>query len=591
MKKDREMKSSKTEKKNVSNVPRKKVRIWTFSRKLLTLCLLPMMVVCALVATISTVSLNQSIEKEIYSSLQIIATAVTETYTNLYEGDYSVDFVGKVRKGDTEINGRYELIDAIKEKTGYDVSMLFGNTRLITSLKKENGARANGIPTDKAVYARIEEGKTFFLKDFEVVGNESYVIYEPLINSDGSIAGAIEVVTPSASVQQMIREQVMKIIIFAVVFCAATAVIILLLSRAMVIRMGRISRFLERLISGKLDHEPHAKNLKVEDELGDIYRNCVKVQDTFKEMVREIKVSCDELKNAADKFSDLAQNTTDAADGVRVAVEEISNGARIQADSTGAAHDNMAMISNQIGLINKEVDDMADYAKIMSKKEKESEVIIGELSASNDHTKDSVAKVAEQITLMSSAVVNIKNAVDMIQAIAEETDLLSLNASIEAARAGEAGKGFAVVAEQISKLALQSNDSGKDIERILGEITDTSEKMVSVMGEVRVNMDIQQNKLEETRVTYQAVAEGVEKSLENISSIREKITVLNSSGESINDTVEDLAAISEENAVAASNTMETAVHMSSTMQTVQKSSQELLELAERLQKVVGSFSV
>ncbi len=389
----------------------------------------------------------------------------------------------------------------------------------------------------------------------------------------------------------MISEQVMEIVIFALAFSVATAIIVLLLSRSMVIRMGRISRFLERLISGKLDHEPHVKNLKVQDELGDIYRNCVKVQDTFKEMVREIKLSCDDLKNAADKFSDLAQNTTDAADGVKVAVEEISNGARIQADSTGVAHDNIAMISNQIGLINKEVDDMADYAKIMSGKEKESEVIIGELSVSNDHTKDSVAKVAEQITLMSSAVVNIKNAVEMIQAIAEETDLLSLNASIEAARAGEAGRGFAVVAEQISKLALQSNDSGKDIERILGEITETSEKMVSVMGEVRLNMDIQQKKLEETRITYQAVAEGVDKSLENIGSIREKITVLNSSGESINDTVEDLAAISEENAMAASNTMETAKHMSDTMQTVQKSSKELLNLADRLQEVVGSFSV
>ncbi len=132
-----------------------KKRVWTFSRKLLALCLLPMVVVCALVATISTVTLRKAIEEEIYSSLQIVAAAVSETYTNLYEGDYSVDFVGKVRKGDTEINGRYELIDAIKEKTGYDVSMLFGNTRLITSLKKENGARANGIPTDKAVYARI----------------------------------------------------------------------------------------------------------------------------------------------------------------------------------------------------------------------------------------------------------------------------------------------------------------------------------------------------------------------------------------------------------------------------------------------------
>ncbi len=249
------------------------------------------------------------------------------------------------------------------------------------------------------------------------------------------------------------------------------------------------------------------------------------------------------------------------------------------------------MISSQIGLITREVDDMAEYARDMSAREKESEMIIRELSASNDHTKESVSRVAEQISLMNSAVGNIKKAVEMIQSIADETDLLSLNASIEAARAGEAGRGFAVVAEQICKLALQSNESGKDIEKILEEITDTSQNMVSVMDEVRINMDIQQTKLEETRTTYRAVAEGVDKSLENIGSIKQKIDVLNSSGESISSVVEDLASISEKNAMSATGTMETAQNMSSTMQTVQESSDELLQLADKLQESLGSFKI
>lgn len=567
------------------------MKIWNFSRRLLALCLLPMTIVCILVATLSTLTLKNTIEQEIQNSLEIVSVSVKETYTNLYEGDYTVDFVGKVRKGDTDITGRFELVDAIKEETGFDVSMLFGNQRLLTTLRQENERRANGIPTDKEVYARIENGETFFLKNHVIFGKECYVLYQPLINSDGSIIGAIEAVAESQSVKETVFAQVKEIVLFSIIVLLAAAVIVRLLSRKMVARMVRISTFLERLMSGKLDNVPHTKTLAVKDEIGDIYRNCVKVQDTFKEMVTQIRQSCAALEEAASHFSKMAQSTSESSDTVRSAVEEITNGAKEQAENTIEAHDSVFMISSQIGMITEEVDAMAVYAADMSEREKESESIIGELTLSSNQTRDSVVKVAEQIMLMSNAVGNIKRAVEMIQTIAGETDLLSLNARIEAARAGEAGKGFAVVAEQISNLALQSNASGKDIERILGEITDTSKNMVTVMEEVRMHVDIQQQKLEDTKNTYQAVAEGVNNSLKNIESIKEKIDVLNASGSSINDTVEALAAISEENAASASNTMEITNEMSAAMQSVQESSDELLQLADRLQVVVGSFQI
>lgn len=567
------------------------MKTWNFSKRLLALCLLPMTIVCILVAALSTLTLKNMIEQQIQNSLQIVSVSVNETYTNMYEGDYTVDFVGKVRKGDTDITGRFELVDAIKEKTGFDVSMLFGNQRLLTTLRQENERRANGIPADKEVYARIEKGETFFLKDYVLFGKECYVLYQPLLNSDGSIIGAIEVVTESKTVKETVFAQVTGIVIFSLIVMLFAAVIVRILSRKMVVRMTRISTFLERLMRGNLDNEPHRKSLSVKDEIGDIYRNCIKVQDRFKEMVTQIKQSCAALEESASHFSKMAQSTSESSDTVRSAVEEITNGAKEQADNTAEAHDSIYLMSSQIGMITKEVDAMAVYAADMSEKEKESETIIGELSVSSNQTKDSVAKVAEQILLMSNAVSHIKKAVEMIQNIAGQTDLLSLNARIEAARAGEAGKGFAVVAEQISALALQSNDSGKDIERILGEITKTSETMVAVMEEVRANVDTQQQKLKNTRITYRAVAEGVSKSLENIESIKEKIDVLNASGASINVTVEALAAISEENAASAGNTMEITNEMSAAMQSVQESSDELLKLADRLQVAVGSFQI
>lgn len=586
-----EQQEKQKQKSKKDNKRKKPIRIWSFSRRLLAMCIFPMIITCVLVTWLSTSTLESAMESEIENSMKIVAASISETYTSLYEGDYTKDQSGKIRKGETVISGDTKLVDAMQEKTGFDVTMLFGNMRLLTTVKGATGARANGTSTDKDVYARIEKGENVFLRDFEVGQNICYVYYEPLINSDGTVFGAIEVAKEGSSVKETIRNQTTQLIMFSVIVVLIVCVLVILMSRGTVGKMQKIKVFLDRIIEGKLDHQPDAKSLKSNDELGDVYRSGVKLQDSFHDMVSGIKASSDNLRVSAGELSDMAQNTTLAAGDVQLAVEKISDGARSQADSTADARSSVVMINNQIEHIIGEVDTMAENAVEMSQKEKESEAIIRELSISSDHTKVSVSKATEQISLMSDAINDIRSAVELIQSIADETDLLALNANIEAARAGEAGRGFSVVADQISKLAIQSNNSSRDIERVIEKILEISERAVAVMEEVRVNMDIQQQKLNLTRETYQAVSDGVEKSLQNMENIKQKITILNSSGESISNAIDDLSHVSEQNANSASDTIQTVKDMNDTMQLVQDSSEELLLMAEELQKTMGIFSI
>lgn len=587
----RSRKNKSKKSKNTTKIKKKPIRVWSFSRRLLAMCIFPMIITCVLVTWLSTTTLESAMESEIENSMKIVAASISETYTSLYEGDYTKDQSGKIRKGETVISGDTKLVDAMQEKTGFDVTMLFGNMRLLTTVKGATGARANGTSTDKEVYAKIEEGESVFLRDFEVGQNICYVYYEPLINSDGTVFGAIEVAKEGSSVKETIKNQTTQLIMFSVIVVLIVCVLVILMSRGTVGKMQKIKVFLDRIIEGKLDHQPDARSLKSNDELGDVYRSGVKLQDSFHDMVSGIKASSDNLRVSAGELSDMAQNTTLAAGDVQLAVEKISDGARSQADSTADARSSVVMINNQIEHIIDEVDTMAENAAEMSRKEKESEAIIQELSISSDHTKVSVSKATEQISLMSDAINDIKSAVELIQSIADETDLLALNANIEAARAGEAGRGFSVVADQISKLAIQSNHSSQDIERVIEKILEISERAVAVMEEVRVNMDIQQQKLNLTRETYQAVSDGVEKSLKNMENIKQKITILNSSGESISNAIDDLSQVSEQNANSASDTIQTVKDMNDTMQLVQDSSEELLLMAEELQKTMGIFSI
>lgn len=590
-KKIKKVNTEKKSKKSVKKRKGKKIRIFNFSRKLLAMCILPMIFACIIVTAISTRTLKGTMEGEIKKSMKIAAASIVETYTNLYKGDYAMDIGGQVTKGDTKISGNSELVDAIGEKTGFDVSMMFGNMRLLTTVKNSAGHKVTGTGTEQKVYDKVSKGKEVFLKDFNVGEKVCYVFYEPLINSDGSTFGAVEISQEVTSLNKTIQNQSHQLMIFSVMVVVVVCIIVIFTSRKTVRKMMHTKSFLDKIIDGRLDAVPHAKTFKANDELGDIYRSSVKLQHTFNDMVSGIKELSEMLRGSADELSGMAQTSTDDIQNVENVVQKISDGARNQADSTANAKDDINTINVQIEQIVGEVDIMAENAEEMSDKEHESERIINELTNSSDDTKVSIAKATEQINLMSDAVKKIRNAVELIQAIADETDLLSINANIEAARAGEAGKGFAVVADQINKLAVQSNNSSQDIQVILNDIAEISDKTVQVMNEVRENMDVQQEKLEETRETHKAVSDKVEQSRKNMGNIKDKIVVLNTSGTSISDSVDSLACVSEENATLAYDTINSVKEVNETMQNVQASSEELLKMAEELHKIMGSFQL
>ncbi len=577
--------------KNKAPIKEGKKRVLTLSRRLLLLCLLPMMVACLMLTIFSASRLRSSIESEIEKSLKIVATSVNETYTNLYEGDYSQDQNGKLKKGDTQISGDNGLIDSLKEKTGFEVSFLFGNMRLITTLRNPNGARINGIGIAGSTYDEIATGEFVFLTDYSVGGKQYYAYYQPLINSDGSVIGAIEAAVETTSVNKTINSQVIGIVGFSFVFVLLVAAAVVLLARSMVNGMTAVKNYLDKIVHGYLGEQPEAVWQNRDDEIGDIYRMAVKLQNTLYQIVTEIKQSATRLNESADQLTDMAQNTNDVVDGVIKSVADISQGAKQQAEDTSETNDNVMRMGQQIESIVGEVENLNRNATKMAEEESESERIINELNASNEETKEAVMQVAEQITLMSTSIRDITTALDMIRNVADETTLLALNASIEAARVGEAGRGFAVVAQQINKLAEQSNSSIGKIEKVIDGVVSTSERMVEIMADVKGKMDQQQEKLDETMSKSVAVANEVENSKQKIEMIRGNVDTLNEFGNAIGEVVSNLAAVSYENAASADNTRESADSMSITMNELRDASEKLVELSKELEQSLGMFKL
>ncbi len=568
-----------------------KFRPFNFSRKLALLCIVPLIVLCIVTTITSTSVLRNNIEEEIKGSLKIIAVSLEETYSSLYVGDYSSDLNGALFKGETKISGNNALLDALKDNTGYESSFYWNGRAVLTTILRKKGGRINGLPADEEIYARVMNGEEVFTTDTVIEDINYYAYYRPLVNSDGSVVGCLFAAKPTAEVEAMVKREAAKITLYSVIISCVCVAVILLIANGFSRNMVKSKNFLKVLSTGDLTQNARMKSLKRNDELGDIYAISYALQEELKRIVSNIKFSASELAASSDNLLTISQNTSDNVATLYDSVEFISRGASDQADQTSVAAIQISNIGDQIENISNEVSSLAQSAGNMSDAERASTEIIKELNVSNEQMIDSIEKIAEQIEITNSSVQGIRAAVAMIQAITDETDLLSINASIEAAHAGDAGRGFAVVAEQISKLAAQSGNNATEIEKTINTLLEESNLMVQYMEDVKIKIAEQREKLNLTIDQFSVVASGVDSSLTNIQYITNGMDELRKSRDVIMDVISDLSAVSQQYAASTNGTIDAAQTMSNAMETLAEASNKLKKMSDGLYDELQIFKV
>ena len=259
---------------------------------------------------------------------------------------------------------------------------------------------------------------------------------------------------------------------------------------------------------------------------------------------------------------------------------DIASGATNQADETQSATENVITMGNMIEETNSVAEALHKNSKQMQESSNQAMSILKELMEVNDQTKLSIDEIYEQTNITNASAQKIKAATDIIASIAEETNLLSLNASIEAARAGEQGRGFAVVASQIQKLAEQSNDSIQD-----------STHAVDTMQGVQQIMAVQSDKMQQTEKRFADVYEGVEKAIGGVGTISGRTESLDDSRSKVVDVVQNLSAIAEQNAASSQETSASVVEVSNTLANISDSAAGLKEIAYELDQSVKKIKL
>lgn len=538
-------------------------------------------------------SLRQGMQEEALDGLRDLAVSVDAAYKGISPDDFTLNENGDLIKGDLNVTEDTALIDSFTDGGDSDITIFFGDTRKATTLiDSANGERIVGTKaSNDVIESVINKGGNFLSTSLMVNGEKYYAYYVPIVGADGSVDGMIFAGKPSEDIDRLIQKHLVQMTGMSAVILLLAAIIAAIVVRIIVTAIHAAEEELVKLADGDLNASLPEKYEKRHDEVGAMAVAVNNLSMELREIIGSIKKSAEQVQTAGNEMETVATHTSANADDISRAVEDISKGAVSQAEDIEHATGQVSNMGNLIEQITEEMVMLSGRAVEMKHQGEESVNIVLNLSDANDRTAEAIRRIGEQIRTTDESVGKIRESVSMIASIAEETNLLSLNASIEAARAGESGRGFAVVASEIQKLAEESNSSAVHIEEVIAKLSEESETSMRLMDEVQHIMAEQQQKLKETKLKFEQVNAGIAEAKNKTEGVTGMTKNCDESRIKVVDVISNLSAISEENAASSEETNASMEELNATINILAEQAKSLKKLSDDLNEEVSFFKM
>ena len=327
------------------------------------------------------------------------------------------------------------------------------------------------------------------------------------------------------------------------------------------------------------------------DEVGMIAKATQHLTDAVSHAVQMIQEKSSELLDVSETLHSGADITKGSVENVEKAINEIAESTIQQATDTQQAVGTVRHIGEAIEKTMNETETLSEYAGSIQKTSEEMRNTVRGLSEVNGNTEQAIDEISAQTISTNESAMKIKDAAQLITSIAEETNMLSLNASIEAARAGEQGRGFAVVASQIQKLAEQSNDSAKLIDSIILNLIEDSNNAVETMHKMKDIMLEQSKQLTYTEEQFSEIYSNIEVTKQGITTIYDSVRNMNKERLVVVDVVQKLSEIASDNAAGTEQILASTEMLETTVRDVSDASEQLVTVSSNIGESVSGFTV
>lgn len=558
--------------------------------KMLILAIIPVLIMGIVAILISNTVVKNKLLDDAKQKLKATSNAVLAAYDQ-NAGDYFVNATGDVWKGAYNVSLSTPFIDDIAAKTGIEVTFFYNDTRLVTSLKDADGKRILGSKAgDFLVENVLQDGNEVFTNRVLVDGTFYFGYYVPVHqNNSDEIIGMVFAGMPVKEIYASLNLITMIFTVAIVVILVIAVFGCLLVSRGIAKSIRSSMDVVKQISEGNLNVEIEQSMLDRKDEAGALSCNTQTLIDSLSAMIGKISnntmtlnASSEEMNAAAGQAGNAVGNINDDLHNMLTgAVEQTGNAQNIK----NSIHNMNIHLEKTLG----EVDHLSDETKAMLDARNDVDKSLNQLDASNQDVMTEVENIQKQTQQNNESVEKIIAAVSYISDIADQTNLLSLNASIEAARAGETGKGFAVVAEEIGKLANQSNEASTEISELVNLLSYNSSQTMDIMDSVQDAMNDQTKKLVETANIFKQLQEHVSHVADGVDVIRDATVQLGKETDEIGKDIKNLSDIAQRNEDTVKGTISFSDEVLGTVNSVTEMSTEVSSSANDMAGVVSHF--
>ena len=562
-------------------------------KKILAITIGPVLILGIITILFTVTMVKNSMMDETKDALKGTAAATLAAYDQ-NTGDYLETSNGDIWKGSYNISKSENLVDRIKDNTGMDVTFFYGDKRIMTSAMDENGNRIlKSKAGDVIVEKVLNGGEEYFSEAVSIEGTLNYGYFMPVYQngSDTDIVGVVFVGTNKQDKDAVVMRLLGSIVAAVVAIMLVCLIVSTKLASTISKNIRTSIKTVEKIAAGDLNVQVNNKLLKSKDEIGDLSRVTITLRDAMQRTTLEINQNVQKLLEASSLLGTAADNTNGTMNKVRTAVNRIVENSTEQAENSKSTSEHMRLMGDNITETSAEVEALNSNAAFMHESSEKAAETLANLQRINGEVEQIIGEVQEQTNRTNDSVQQIYKATAFIASIAEETDLLSLNASIEAARAGENGKGFAVVAEQIKKLSEQSNQSSSEIEETAMMLSEDSQKAVEIMQKMQEIIMSQSESMQDTQKVVEEVVAQIANSMQSIQQIKETTEHLANVRNEVLQAVETLSNIAQDSVSGTKKTYEDTEEVVDTFKQVYMSAEQLREIADQLAGSVQYFHV
>ncbi|MFJ7735314.1 methyl-accepting chemotaxis protein [Lysinibacillus sp. NPDC097287] len=332
-------------------------------------------------------------------------------------------------------------------------------------------------------------------------------------------------------------------------------------------------------------------DFKTKDEIGDLGRSFNKMIDNTNAIITVVSKSASNVRASSESLSAVAEETSASSEEIALAVTEIADGASKSAQDAEIVTERAELLGQQINKITSKADEMSSISLEAGNMNTNGREQMLQLKQSFIDWGTNLQSMSDVISTLETKVKAIGGVMETITEISSQTNLLALNASIEAARAGEHGKGFAVVAAEVRKLAEQSARSTEEVKTTVLELQAESRLVTQQMSDTREYFQRQGTVVDGTEITFGEISTLMTEMQSAIEAINIEIQRVAMYKNDVSDTIQTMAATSEQTAAACEEVSASTDEQRHANQSVTNAAEILTGLSEELSLSVNRFKV